>query len=78
MPVVHGMLVRDNRAVGTLQVPAAADQKAICAYHVNGHSDQNIIHHLGELFVPILQKMVCMTLLLILRLSPCDAIDKVD
>ena len=72
------MSVRDNRVVGTLPVPAAADQKAVCTYHGNGHSDQNILHHLGELFVPILQKMVCETLLRILRLSPCDAIDKVD
>ena len=77
-PVVHGVSVRDNRAAGTLRVPAAADQKAVCACHGNGHSDPNIIHHLGELFVPLLQKMVCEMLLRILSLSPCNAIDRVD
>ena len=72
------MLVRDNRVAGTLPVPIAADQEAVCMYHDNGHSDPNIVHHLGELFVPLLQKMVCQTLLRILSLSPCDAIDRVD
>ena len=67
----------DNRAAGRLPVPAAEDQKAVCAYHGNGHSDLNIIHHMGRLFVPLLQKIVCETLLRILSLSPCDAIDRV-
>jgi hypothetical protein len=67
------MPVRDNRTAGTLPVPAATDQKAVCAYH-----GPNIVHHLGELFVPLLRKMVCETLLRILGLSPCDAIDRVD
>jgi hypothetical protein len=77
-PVVHCMSVRDDRAPGMLPVPAAMDQKAVCAYHGNGHSDPNIIHHMGELFVPLLQKMVCKTLLCILSFSPCDAIGRVD
>jgi hypothetical protein len=64
-------------AAVVLPVPAAADQKAVCAYHGNGHSDLNIIHHMGRLFVPLLQKIVCETLLRILSLSPCDAIDRV-
>jgi hypothetical protein len=46
-PVVHGVPVRDNRTAGTLLVSAAADQKAVCAYHGNGHSNPNIVHHLG-------------------------------
>ncbi len=35
-PVIHGMLVEDNRAAGALQVSAAMDQKAVCTYHGNG------------------------------------------
>ena len=77
MPVVHGMLVRDNRVVGMLPVSTVVDQVAVCTYYNNGHLDPNIIHPLEELFVPLLQK-VCKMLLCILSLSPCDAINRLD
>jgi hypothetical protein len=41
--LVHGVPVRDNRTAGTLPVPTATDQKAVCAYHGNGHPNPNIV-----------------------------------
>jgi hypothetical protein len=72
------MSVEDNRVVRALPVPADRDQKAVCTYHSNGHSNPNIRHNLGEWFVTLFQKMVHEMLLRILSLSPCDAIDRLD
>jgi hypothetical protein len=57
-----------------LLVPAATDEEAVCTYHRDSHPNPHIIHHLGELTIPLAGQVGGQPLLHIPSLATSNAI----